>query len=633
MATIDDVKASYLAITRVELNDTTAAAVAAQIDGGTLTLATYQTNLINASATTTQAAFALSTFIQGEVPSSAQVDALTAFAVTQNAYYTNVLQSSNAALGAYEALGRGFASDATTTAAFEARYGAFSAAEFVNTAYAEVFNGAVPSAAAAANLIGQITYFTNLYTAAGIAADDAALQAKGAVLGQIIGYAFTSDADDLPAGGSPLVAAVEATLQTAANEAVAETPEADSAVYGQPLSGAGVAIVIAAGESVSLDVATTVGQDKATTFGDTVSGVISDSVAGESVSINTAAGNDKIGTATSLVQIEEGAGDGITIDGSGGADVLYATVDATGISDTTVIKNVEKLYFQTAVGTTIDTKSFTGVNELWSFKTTADIDFNNVAGTTTIGIEGEANDSTFNFADDVATANLVVKNTLMDNDAIVNGADLKTLNVNVAGASIIEIQTVAETVVVTGASELNLEGLSSTVKSFDASELTASLSLGATTAFDATVDSAIVLTGKADIVTLGLTSAVDVSLTLGSGADTLNLSATTLTNVDIDADLKVATLATITDFQAGQDKIAITGTYDAFTGNLVGQATLEAALAVVEAATTATNYTLFQFDGSSYIFRADGDAGLDDGDGLVKISGVTGLTYDAGIIS
>jgi hypothetical protein len=630
MATIDDVKASYLAINRVALNDATATAVAAQIDQGTLTLATYQTNLINASETTTQAAFALSTFIQGVVPSSAQVDALTAFAVTQNAYYTNVLQSPNADLGAYEALGKAFAADATTSAAFAAKYGAFSAADFVNSAYAEVFNGAVPSAAAAANLIAQVNYFTTIYTAAGIPAADAALQAKGAVLGQIIGYGFTADAADLPAGGSPLVAAVEATIQTAANEAVAGTAEADSDVYGQPLSGAGAAIAIAVNESVSLDIATVIGGDKATTFGDTVSGLISN--AANDVSVNTAAGNDSIGTSAALVGLTENAAFKIAIDGSGGADVLYANLNST-ITEQTSIANVEKLYIQNDGAFTVDTTKFTGVQELWSFKSTADVAFSDVAGTTTIGVEGGTVNHTFTFADDVATANLVLKQTVTNTDVTVAGADIETLNVSLTGNSIAGISTVATAVKVTGANELKLEALSDNVKSFDASGLTASLSLGSATSFASTEDATVVLTGKNDIAALDLSNLKDMVITTGDGADTIEVTAGSMANVTVVSSV-VDSLATISDFKAGSDKVDVTaGTYDAFGGSLVGEATLESALGTVATATTLTNYSLFEYGGSTYIFTNNGAQGLDDGDGLIKIAGVTGLTYDAGVIS
>jgi hypothetical protein len=159
---------------RTALNDSAATAIAASIDGGTTTFATYQAGLIAQTATTTTAAFALSTFVEGVVPTSARIDSLTAFAKTQFDYYTNTLKSANAQLGAYEALGKAFAADPTTSATFAARYGALSATDFVTTAYASIFDASpVPSSGALANLVGQVAYFTDLYTKAGIPAADA----------------------------------------------------------------------------------------------------------------------------------------------------------------------------------------------------------------------------------------------------------------------------------------------------------------------------------------------------------------------------------------------------------------------------------------------------------------------------
>ena len=125
---------------------------------------------------------------------------------------------------------------------FAAKYGALSTNDFVTQAYTEVF-GVTPSAGAAANLQGQVAYFTSLYTGAGIAAAQAALLAKGATVGQILGYAITDPT--FTAIGS-LDDKVKAVLTAAA--------KGDASVYNKalpntPNSGAaGVTVQLTAGE-------------------------------------------------------------------------------------------------------------------------------------------------------------------------------------------------------------------------------------------------------------------------------------------------------------------------------------------------------------------------------------------------
>jgi hypothetical protein len=92
-----------------------------------------------------------------------------------------------------EALGRAF----SATEAFQAKFGvsAISAGtSFVDAAYREIF-GRGASSDAFANLKGQLDYFEGIYIAAGIPAGDAAIQARGAVYGQMIGYQQTIPAE------------------------------------------------------------------------------------------------------------------------------------------------------------------------------------------------------------------------------------------------------------------------------------------------------------------------------------------------------------------------------------------------------------------------------------------------------
>lgn len=618
--TAAQVQTAYKAIARAELNAATAQAVADAINGGTLSLAQYEANTVASVVNTTQAAVALSAFVTGTVPDSAKVDGLTAFATAQYNYYANTLKSGSAQLGAYEALGKAYATDATTAPTLQARYGALSAADFVNTAYLQVFNKA-PTAAQAANLVAQVNYFTALYTSAGVAAADAALQAKGAVLGQIIGYAVTtSDATASIDDG------VTAALTTLANEAVAGTTP--STVYGKALgSGAGAALVAVVDGNISLDGATAT--TKATIFADTVSGTISGVT--KDVSINTGAGDDSIGTATAAVTLTEGAKK-IAIDGSGGTDSLYATL-TTGITDgNTTIANVEKIFVGSAAAQTIDTSVITGAQEIWSYKTGAagDLTFDKIGAGITLGVSNNAvgGDTTFNLASKGA-ANLSLDTAAASIITLTNATSLAVNVVSNSTSSL--VSTDSKTLTITGNGNLvaaNVD-LNAAYTSIDASASKGSVALSSVDASTAAVT--IKLTEKADLLdlTLAATSKA-VTITTGAGADAISISGGG--NVgDIDTTKSVFT--TITDFTTKSDtlnvKLAVGGAEYAFNAadkTAVSGLSLAAALEYGAGKALAKGGFELTFGGDSYVFAdTDGDAHFSAGDTLIKLVGVTSL--------
>jgi hypothetical protein len=202
--------------------DALAVQTADSISKGTTTLDAAIAGYIAGTVETTQAVVALFSYIDGVTPSSDKITALaTDFTVKQLDYYTNVLKSANAALGPYEALGKALAD---TDPAF-ATIGApsISDADFISINHLNIFK-VVPSAAQAAHFQSQINYFTGLYTSAGgVSAAQAALEARGATLGQMIGYAFT---DPAFRATSSLDDQVAAFLTSAAR---------GTAVYGDPL--------------------------------------------------------------------------------------------------------------------------------------------------------------------------------------------------------------------------------------------------------------------------------------------------------------------------------------------------------------------------------------------------------------
>jgi Ca2+-binding RTX toxin-like protein len=220
VATLAEVQNTYLAINRAPLDQAAASAVLRAIEQGQTTLASYTSDLIQKAASTTGAAIAISAFITGFAPTSQHLDELKVAADAQIASYKS-LGVANPALGAFEAFGKGFAADPTT--GFAAKYGTLSTDAFIAAVYGEVF-GKAPPADALANLQAQIAYFANLYSRNGISQQQADLQAKGAALGQIVGYAFL---DPKFADASTLDDRVAVFLSKAAS--------GDTTIFGAPL--------------------------------------------------------------------------------------------------------------------------------------------------------------------------------------------------------------------------------------------------------------------------------------------------------------------------------------------------------------------------------------------------------------
>jgi Ca2+-binding RTX toxin-like protein len=224
VATLADVQNTYRAITRTPLDPEAASAVLRAIELGQTTLASYTSDLIQNAGPTTGAAVAMIAFVTGTAPTSQHLDALKIAADAQIASYRN-LGVVNPALGAFEAFGKSLAGDANT--GFAEKYGSLSGSEFIVAVYREVYAQA-PSAAALGNLLAQIDYFVALYTRNGFSASQAALEAKGAVLGQVIGYAFTD----------PTAAAL-ATLDDQVATFLSKAASGDTTIFSAPLPAIG----------------------------------------------------------------------------------------------------------------------------------------------------------------------------------------------------------------------------------------------------------------------------------------------------------------------------------------------------------------------------------------------------------
>jgi hypothetical protein len=167
---------------------------------------------------------AASLFFLGALPTAGELASRSDFGDSQYTYYANVLKVANPGIGPYEAFGSAFSG----LPAFVAKYGAsISTATFVQTAYQDAFHRA-PTSAQTAHFTDQVTYFRSLYVGAGIAAGQAEIQARGAVAGQMLGFAMTT-ASELTMPGQTLDDTVNTYLSKQAFSAVGLAGVADGA--------------------------------------------------------------------------------------------------------------------------------------------------------------------------------------------------------------------------------------------------------------------------------------------------------------------------------------------------------------------------------------------------------------------
>lgn len=92
---------------------------------------------------------------------------------------------------------------------------------------------------------------------------------------------------------------------------------------------------------------------------------------------------------------------------------------------------------------------------------------------------------------------------------------------------------------------------------------------------------------------------------------------------------KATDIAVIEDFQKGFDLLSFAGSAgpgDKKQLYFITTATFDDALTAYSGITAANSNTVFEWNGDTYVYHQNGVAGLDAGDGLIKLAGVTGLT-------
>ena len=146
----------------------------------------------------------------------------------------------------------------------------------------------------------------------------------------------------------------------------------------------------------------------------------------------------------------------------------------------------------------------------------------------------------------------------------------------------------------------------------------------------------VVLSGYNDSVAAYLRGQATSTFTLGGGSDTFKLYqdgfvSPGFSNLGVEND-KVTTFATVTDFAKGVDHVDLGAAIPAVVAGLsAGSATtLEQALINVSSQVSPNATAIFEYKNDTYIYHQDATVGVNAGDGLIRLVGVTGLSVGTG---
>ena len=119
-----------------------------------------------------------------------------------------------------------------------------------------------------------------------------------------------------------------------------------------------------------------------------------------------------------------------------------------------------------------------------------------------------------------------------------------------------------------------------------------------------------------------------------TGADAFTVAGTSLANLFVTSAQAVYTPTEIDGFKKGVDHLVldvVTTTLTPGVQAFVGTATtLTQALVNVSSHVAANTGAVFEFGGDTYVYQQDATVGLNTGDGLIRLVGVTGLTTASG---
>ncbi|MBO9544686.1 hypothetical protein [Caulobacter sp.] len=124
----------------------------------------------------------------------------------------------------------------------------------------------------------------------------------------------------------------------------------------------------------------------------------------------------------------------------------------------------------------------------------------------------------------------------------------------------------------------------------------------------------------------------DGKIITGSGHDDVDIGS--FAAMHFTADGKATDIAVIQDFQKGFDLLSFPGMVGPGEKKqlyFITTATFDDALTAYAGQTAANSNTVFEWNGDTYVFHNNATAGLDAGDGLIKLAGVTGLVVGKGM--
>lgn len=342
------------------------------------------------------------------------------------------------------------------------------------------------------------------------------------------------------------------------------------------------------------------------------------------------------------------------INGSFGTDTLNATIAANVTTNADTLVSVENLFIKATAAVTLDVADTDGLKQVWNDGSTEALTVDNLTLGTVVGVKGgitAGKATTFNFE---ATGGSSDSATLALSAATANTAiaidDIETLTIANSGTSNVVVSGAdVEALAISGSGKLTLDASAmTTIETVDASAASGQVNLDITglnnlgsyeggSGIDCitvntagnTEDLAVKGNDGNDIfkINSGNGNEHTIEISGGDGSDTFKVQG--LGNINDAADVEDS-LITITDFSAGDDELDVKalGMQDKVLGNtalntIASAATLQDAVEAAAGATDASKWSVFEYNGDSYIFVNDGAAGLTVGDGLIKLTGVS----------
>lgn len=344
------------------------------------------------------------------------------------------------------------------------------------------------------------------------------------------------------------------------------------------------------------------------------------------------------------------------IDGGLGTDKLTASIAADVAVATDGLKNVEQVFITATAAATVDVTNAKELTQAWNDSSTKALTFDKVAATTTVGLKGTiAETTTFTYADTAGTntANLSLDAAAVTTGKAVTIAGTEIVNISNTGASTVDTLTLdaGQTINVSGTGTLTLGVAAATLETVSATGFSGALTIDLTN--NAAIKTVTGGTGG-DKITIDGAHTNDITINGGDGADTLTYSgagaetkaliltggagadqfviATAAGNVqavDTNANM-IKTLVTISDFDKASDALKFSGLASTARDTILTaeQSDISSGTDLLAAATKAASYTsvnnlaTFQYGADTYVLVQNGNAALDAGDTLIKVTGI-----------